>query len=176
MRAITSITPLMVVQHGAVCSMLCPARAISRWIPPRPHGSTGVEAKIRQRPDGGWRMSTSIPSIRMKPCTARVRRSIPPAISLRWGTEPVTIAFDAYGLEETAVYKMVTPPSDGETPQMYSIMGDLTGFSHLDVTVCPDDAHFMKNGNSTDLDCAFLNPELCGIRQRRGNHDTDIHH
>lgn len=74
------------------------------------------------------------------------------------GTEPVTIAFDAYGLEETAVYKMVTPPSDGETPQMYSIMGDLTGFSHLDVTVCPDDAHFMKNGNSTDLDCAFLNP------------------
>lgn len=72
------------------------------------------------------------------------------------GIDPVEICFDAYGLEETAVYQMVTPPSDGTSPEMYSIMGDLTGFAHLDVTQCPDDAHFMKNGNPTDLDCAFL--------------------
>lgn len=70
--------------------------------------------------------------------------------------EPVTIEFDAYGIEETAVYDMVAPPYDDTKPQMYSIMGDLTGFSHMDVTKCPDDAHFMKNGNSTSVDCAWL--------------------
>ena len=75
-------------------------------------------------------------------------------------SEPVIIAFDAYGLEETAVYKMVSPPGDDSTPQLYSIMGDLTGFAHMDVTKCPDDAHFMKNGNPTDVDCAFLNPDI----------------
>lgn len=72
------------------------------------------------------------------------------------GTEtPVTIEFDAYGIEETAVYTMISPPTDGTTPQLYSIMGDLTGFSHLDVTKCPDDNHFMKNGNPDSLDCAW---------------------
>ena len=74
------------------------------------------------------------------------------------GTEPVTIAFDAYGLEETAVFKMLAPPSKDDSPQLYSIMGDLTGFAHKDVTQCPDDAHFMKNGKPTDLDVAFQNP------------------
>lgn len=76
------------------------------------------------------------------------------------GSEPVTLAFDAYGLEETAVYKMVSAPGDDSTPQLYSIMGDLTGFAHMDVTKCPDDAHFMKNGNPNDVDCAFLNPNI----------------
>ncbi len=75
-------------------------------------------------------------------------------------TEPVTIAFDAYGLEETAVFKMVSPPAQEGAPELYSIMGDLTGFAHMDVKVCPDDAHFMKNGKPTDLDVAFLNPNI----------------
>ncbi len=73
---------------------------------------------------------------------------------------PVTIAFDAYGLEETAVFKMIAPPSKDDSPQLYSIMGDLTGFAHMDVTKCPDDAHFMKNGKPNDVDCAFLNPNI----------------
>ncbi len=75
-------------------------------------------------------------------------------------SKPVTISFDAYGLEETAVYQMVSPISDGTTPELYSIMGDLTGFAHMDVTERPDDAHFMKNGNPTDLDCAYLNGNI----------------
>ncbi len=77
------------------------------------------------------------------------------------GTD-VTIAFDAKGIEETAVYEVVAPPhqSDGTTPQLYSIMGDLTGFSHLDVTVPPDDAHFMKNGDASSVDCAWQNPNI----------------
>ncbi|MGN0592198.1 MAG: WD40/YVTN/BNR-like repeat-containing protein [Ruminococcus sp.] len=78
----------------------------------------------------------------------------------KYETEPVTIAFDAYGLEETAVYQMVSPPAQEGAPELYSIMGDLTGFAHMDVTKCPDDAHFMKNGNPTDLDVAFLNPNI----------------
>ena len=75
---------------------------------------------------------------------------------------PVTISFAAQGLEETAVFEMVSPHyKDGE-PQLYSIMGDLTGFAHLDVTVGPDDAHFMgssSGGNPTDLDVAFENAD-----------------
>ena len=78
----------------------------------------------------------------------------------KYETEPVTIAFDAYGLEETAIFKMVSPPAQEGAPELYSIMGDLTGFAHMDVTVCPDDAHFMKNGKACDLDCAFLNPMI----------------
>lgn len=73
---------------------------------------------------------------------------------------PVTIKFDARGIEETAVYNMISPPTDGTTPQLYSIMGDLTGFSHLDVTKCPDDAHFMKNGNPDSIDCAWQNGNI----------------
>ncbi len=73
---------------------------------------------------------------------------------------PVTVAFDAYGLEETAVFQMMSPNyKDGE-PQLYSIMGDLTGFSHLDVTVGPDEAHFMgaaSGGAAMDLDVAYEN-------------------
>ena len=73
---------------------------------------------------------------------------------------PVTVAFDAYGLEETAVFQMASPNyKDGE-PQLYSIMGDLTGFAHLDVTVGPDEAHFMgaaSGGRPMDLDTAYEN-------------------
>ncbi len=87
-------------------------------------------------------------------------------------SEPVTIAFAAYGLEETAVYQMVSPNyKDGE-PQLYSIMGDLTGFSHLDVTACPDDAHFMgssSGGDATDVDAAFENANVAAycVKDRR---------
>jgi photosystem II stability/assembly factor-like uncharacterized protein len=73
---------------------------------------------------------------------------------------PVTIKFNASGIEETAVYDMISPPTDGSTPQLYSIMGDLTGFSHMDVTEAPDDAHFMKNGNPDSVDCAWQNGNI----------------
>lgn len=69
---------------------------------------------------------------------------------------PVTIKFDAYGIEETAVFDMVAPPYTEGKPQMYSIMGDLTGFAHIDVEKCPDDAHFFKNGVASSVDCGWL--------------------
>lgn len=81
----------------------------------------------------------------------------------------VTIKFNAYGLEENAVFKMVSPPhADGSTPQLYSIMGDLTGFSHMDVNVRPDDAHFMKEGVPQDVDCAWLNPNVAAYTSDNG--------
>lgn len=73
---------------------------------------------------------------------------------------PVTVAFDAHGIEETAVFKVVSTPADGGKPQLYSIMGDLTGFSHLDVTVRPDEAHFMRNGAACDLTAAWQNGNI----------------
>ena len=89
---------------------------------------------------------------------------------------PVTIRFGAYGIEETAVFDMVSPPTDGSTPQLYSIMGDLTGFSHMDVTKCPDDDHFMKNGNPTSIDCGWLDGN-CAVytsESKKGlNYTTD---
>ena len=73
------------------------------------------------------------------------------------GTDtPVTIAFDAHGIEETAVFKTVSvPQQDSKTPQLYSIMGDLTGFAHMDVHAAPDKAHHMNNGTASDLAAAW---------------------
>lgn len=87
---------------------------------------------------------------------------------------PVTVKFHAYGLEETAVYKMVSPPAGG--PQLYSIMGDLTGFSHLDVTKCPDDTRFMKDGDPSDIDCSWIDPNkavMCGDMNGSLRYTTD---
>ena len=82
------------------------------------------------------------------------------------GTEQdVVISFAAQGLEETAVYQMISPDYKENQPQLYSIMGDLTGFAHLDVTKSPDDAHFMGSAsgkNPTDLDVAFENAD-CAV-------------
>ncbi len=78
---------------------------------------------------------------------------------------PVTVAFDACGLEETAVFRMLSPNYKEGQPQLYSIMGDLTGFSHLDVTVPPDEAHFMgavSDGTAMDLDTAYENG-MCAV-------------
>ncbi len=77
----------------------------------------------------------------------------------------VVISFAAYGLEETAVYQMLSPEYQEGQPQLYSIMGDLTGFAHLDVTKGPDDAHFMgsaSGNNPTDLDVAYKNAD-CAV-------------
>ncbi len=73
---------------------------------------------------------------------------------------PVTVAFNAFGIEETAVFKVVSTPVTNGSPQLYSIMGDLTGFAHLDVAVRPDAAHFMNNGTSSDLAAAWQNGNI----------------
>ncbi len=67
---------------------------------------------------------------------------------------PVTVAFDAKGIEETAVFKVVSTPIRNGSPELYSIMGDLTGFAHLRTDTRPDNAHFMNNSNGTAVDLA----------------------
>ena len=74
--------------------------------------------------------------------------------------KPVTAAFDAHGIEETAVFKVVSVPQKDGSPVLYSIMGDLTGFSHLSAETRPDDAHFMKNGTASDLAAAWQNGNI----------------
>ena len=74
---------------------------------------------------------------------------------------PVTVSFDAKGIEETAVFKVVSvEKQDAETPALYSIMGDLTGFAHLDPDIRPDDAHFMNNGTACDLAAAWASGKI----------------
>lgn len=85
---------------------------------------------------------------------------------------PVTIKFSAYGIEETAVYDIAAPPTDGSSPQLYSIMGDLTGFAHLDVSEIPDDAHFMKNGRPHSLSCAWQNGNFAAYTSDSAQHLT----
>lgn len=73
---------------------------------------------------------------------------------------PVTVAFHAQGLEETAVTQLQSPQYQDEQPQLYSIMSDLTGFAHLDVTQPPDNDHFMGavcNAAPAALDTAYQN-------------------
>ena len=84
---------------------------------------------------------------------------------------PVTVTFNAFGIEETAVFKVVSAPVSNGSPELYSIMGDLTGFAHLDVTQRPDDAHFMNNGTAVDLAVAWQNGNIAAYTNdnNRGN-------
>lgn len=68
-------------------------------------------------------------------------------------TEPVNLSVRAMGIEETAIFDFVSPNYlDENTPELYSIMGDIYGFRHDDVTKAPKE-HF-GDFKSTSLDCA----------------------
>lgn len=73
---------------------------------------------------------------------------------------PVTVKFNAFGIEETAVFKVVSAPVQNGSPELYSIMGDLTGFAHIHADERPDDAHFMNNGTAQDLTVAWQNGNI----------------
>lgn len=73
---------------------------------------------------------------------------------------PVNVKFDARGIEETAVFKIVSAPVTGSSPELYSIMGDLTGFAHIRAERFPDDDHFMKNGTAQDVAAAWQNGNI----------------
>ncbi len=69
------------------------------------------------------------------------------------GSEPVNLEVRAMGIEETAIFDFVSPKYlDEDTPDLYSIMGDIYGFRHDDATVAPEE-HF-GDFKSTSLDCA----------------------
>lgn len=69
-------------------------------------------------------------------------------------SEPVNLYVKAMGIEETAIFDFVAPNYlDEDTPEIYSIMGDIYGFRHDDVTVAPEE-HF-GDFKSTSIDCAI---------------------
>ncbi len=69
------------------------------------------------------------------------------------GSEPVTVRVRALGIEETAIFDFVSPKKlDENTPELYSIMGDIYGFRHDKVDTAPEE-HF-GDFPSTDIDCA----------------------
>lgn len=70
-------------------------------------------------------------------------------------TTPIKISVAAQGIEETAIFDFVAPNANDENaPELYSILGDLYGFKHTDVTKAPQE-HF-GDFKSTSLDCAML--------------------
>lgn len=71
-------------------------------------------------------------------------------------SEPVNLSVRAMGIEETAIFDFVSPNYlDENTPELYSIMGDIYGFRHDDVTAAPQE-HF-GDFKSTSIDCAAQN-------------------
>lgn len=70
-------------------------------------------------------------------------------------SEPINISVAADGIEETAIFDIVSPNANDENaPELYSILGDLYGFKHMDVNKAPKE-HF-GDFASTSLDCAML--------------------
>lgn len=68
-------------------------------------------------------------------------------------SEPVNLSVRAMGIEETAIFDFVSPNYlDENTPELYSIMGDIYGFRHDDVSKAPKE-HY-GDFKSTSLDCA----------------------
>ncbi len=69
------------------------------------------------------------------------------------GQEPVVVRPRAMGIEETAIFDFVAPKQlDDDTPELYSIMGDIYGFRHDSADTAPEE-HF-GDFPSTDIDCA----------------------
>lgn len=70
--------------------------------------------------------------------------------------EKVNITVMCEGLEETAVFDLVSPTDKQEgAPDLYSIMADIYGFRHQDATVAPEE-HF-GDFASTSIDCGMEN-------------------
>lgn len=70
-------------------------------------------------------------------------------------TSKITIQPMAKGIEETAVLDLVSPPSGAP---LLSILGDIGGFVHNDVTVVPTTCWTPIAGTNRSIDFAELNP------------------
>jgi hypothetical protein len=73
---------------------------------------------------------------------------------------PITVTPWAKGIEETSVLGLVSPPGSGAT--LLSVMGDIGGFRHTDLTQVPT-VQFLSGGNwgtATGIDYAETNPNF----------------
>lgn len=101
-----------------------------------------------------------------------------------WGTDNLTSKRGTFwtpraaGLEETAVQKLVSPPQGAA---LVSVIGDLGGFRHDDLTVSPRAGMFSNPqfSSGTGLDFAERKPEFmarvgaAGGATKRGAYSTD---
>ncbi len=65
----------------------------------------------------------------------------------------VNLTVGALGVEETVIEKLVSPPSG--PANLLSVMGDLDGFEHTDLTVSPAKGMFQNPGESTGTSIDF---------------------
>lgn len=77
------------------------------------------------------------------------------------GQEKVNISVRAMGIEETAIFDFYSPKDCGEnTPDLYSILGDLYGFRHDDVNVAPTEHWGAQSFKAESLAVAANNPDI----------------
>ncbi len=77
------------------------------------------------------------------------------------GQEKVNISVRAIGIEETAIFDFYSPKDCGEnTPDLYSILGDLYGFRHDDVNVAPKEHWGVYSFKAESLAVAANNPDI----------------
>lgn len=77
------------------------------------------------------------------------------------GQEKVNISVRAMGIEETAIFDFYSPKDCGEnTPDLYSILGDLYGFRHDDVNVAPKEHWGAQSFKAESLAVAANNPDI----------------
>jgi hypothetical protein len=83
----------------------------------------------------------------------------------------VTFTVGALGIEETAVTGLISPPSG--PANLLSVMGDLDGFQHTDITVSPAHGMFQNPAESTGtgIDFAQTAPlTVARVGNGNGNH------
>ncbi len=77
------------------------------------------------------------------------------------GQEKVNIEVRGMGIEETAIFDFYSPKDCGEnTPDLYSILGDLYGFRHDDVNVAPKEHWGVQSFKAESLAVASNNPDI----------------
>ncbi len=77
------------------------------------------------------------------------------------GQEKVNISVRAMGIEETAIFDFYSPKDCGEnTPDLYSILGDLYGFRHDDVNTAPKEHWGAQSFKAESLAVAANDPDI----------------
>ncbi len=83
-------------------------------------------------------------------------------------SQPVSFTVGAQGIEETVITGLISPPSG--PANLLSVMGDLDGFEHTDLTVSPAAGMFQNPGESTGTGIDFAqNVPTTVVRVGNGN-------
>lgn len=82
-------------------------------------------------------------------------------------SEKVTWSFLGKGMEETVILELISPPTGAP---LLSVMGDIDGFLHDDLTKTPAKGRLKPElGSNNSIAYAFLKPKLMARTVERGN-------